>query len=183
MNIKLITEIFRARPKSLVFILVLALVNIGLYIYVSAYQAPRLAALQSEWFEKRRLAGGGVARDAAAVYRQGTKDLAAWNARIPLKKEFARFIGDLFESAANNALTVGGVTYKPVPIPDDKNLLAFSISFNVSGKYAGVKSFMADLGRLREIMTIDNISLNNTKPTEESVDMKLLLTAYFRMEG
>ncbi|KAF0218294.1 MAG: hypothetical protein FD174_3047 [Geobacteraceae bacterium] len=183
MNIKFIEDLFKARRKSFLVILVLALVDTGLYIYASAYQTPHLAALQNEWFEKRRLAGGGVAQDAATVYRQGTKDLAAWNARIFSKKEFARFVGELFEAAANNALTVGGVTYKPEPIKDEKNLLAFSIVFNVSGKYAAVKSFIADLARLREIVIIENIALNNSKLTEESVSMKLQLTAYFRMEG
>ncbi len=183
MNIKFIVEIFKARRNFFIVILVLALLNAGLYIYAAAYQTPHLAAMQSEWFEKRRLAAGGVTQDAAAVYRQGTKDLAAWDARIPSKKEFARFVGELFEAAANNALTVGGVTYKPEPVKEEKNLLTFSISFNVSGKYAAVKSFIADLSRLREILTIDNVSLNNTKLTEESVSMRLQLTAYFRMEG
>lgn len=182
MNLKFVKEVIRARQKTFILLAILALLDIVLYIYASAYQTPHLADLQNEWFEKRRLTSGGVAQDAAAVYRQGMKDLAVWNARIAPKKDFTRFIGDLFETAANNALVVGGVTYKPVLTKQEK-LVAFSIGFNVSGKYASVKSFIADLGRLRDIMTIDNISLNNSKLTEETVDMKLQLTTYFRLEG
>ncbi|MGA2151044.1 MAG: type 4a pilus biogenesis protein PilO [Geobacteraceae bacterium] len=61
-------------------------------------------------------------------------------------------------------------------------MLAYSIGFNVSGKYAAIKSFIADIERLRAIAVINNISLNG-KAAEESVDMKLQLTAYFRVEG
>ena len=91
-------------------------------------------------------------------------------------------IGDIFETAASNSLKVGGITYKPAPNKDE-NLLAYSIAFNVTGKYAAVKSFLADLMRSREIMTIDNISLNSISATEDSDDLRVQLTAYFRMEG
>ncbi len=182
MTVKFIVQIFRARPKSFMFVALLVLVNVGLYVYVSMHQDPRLAALQNAWFEKRRAAEKGALKDTAEVYRQGSADLATWRARIAPKKDFARVVGEIFETAASNSLKVGGVTYKPVPIKDE-NLLAYSIGFNVSGKYGAVKSFLADLMRVREIMIIDNVSLNSSSATEDSVDLKVQLTAYFRTEG
>ncbi len=119
--------------------------------------------------------------DSADVYRQGTADLATWRARIYPKKEFARFIGEIFETATNNSLKVGAITYKPQQVKGE-DLLAYSFGFNVSGKYAAIKSFIADIQRLREIAVIDNISLSG-KATEESIEMRLQLTAYFRVEG
>ena len=181
MNFTMLRQIIMARRNSFIAISVLILINIGLYIYSSAYLEPRVALLQNKWSEKRLLAAGGAVVDSAAVYRQGIADLAAWRARIYPKKEFARFIGEIFETATNNTLKVGPITYKLQPVKGE-DLLAYSIAFNVSGKYAAVKSFIADIERLREIAVIDGISLN-AKTTDESIDLKLQLTAYFRVEG
>ena len=181
MNFTLLRQIINTRRNFFIAIFVLIIINIGLFLYSSAYLEPKLVFLQNKWSEKRLIAAGESGIDAAAVYQQGTSDLAAWRARIYPKKDFARFIDELFESATNNTLKVGAITYKPQPVKGE-NLLAYSIGFNVSGKYAAIKSFIADIQRLREIAVIDNISLNG-KTTEESVDMKLQMTAYFRMEG
>lgn len=181
MNFAMLRQIIASRRISFIAIFVLVLINIGGYICSSAYLEQRVAFLQNKWSEKRLLAAGGAVMDAPAVYRQGTADLAAWRARIYPKKEFARFIGELFENATNNSLKVGAITYKPQLIKGE-DLLAYSIGISVSGKYAAIKSFIADIERLREIAVIDNLSLNG-KATEESIDMKLQLTAYFRVEG
>ena len=181
MNFNILWQNIKARQKSFICIFILITINIGLYIYSSAYLGPNVAALQKEWSEKRALTAGGSVPDAASIYRQGKGDLAAWRGRIYPKKDFARFIGDLFETATNNTLRVGTITYKADPIKDE-NILAYSIGFNVSGKYAAIKSFIADIERLRAIAVINNISLNG-KAAEDSVDMKLQLTAYFRVEG
>jgi type IV pilus assembly protein PilO len=157
------------------------LINICLYLSSSVYLGPQVASLQNNWSEKRLLAAGGAGMDEAAFYRQGTADLVVWRTRIYPKKEFARFIGELFETATNSTLKVGSIAYKPQPIKSE-GLLAYSIDFNVSGKYAAIKSFIADIEHFREICVIDDISLNG-KATEESVDMRLQLTAYFRVEG
>lgn len=182
MKIEFLKEVYRERRKTLLILLALLLLNAGAYLYTVFYQAPRLSVLHRQVAEKQQLHSGGVTQDAAAIYRQGKTDLATWRARIAPKKDFTRLIGELFELAASNSLKIGGVTYKPVPLKEE-NMLAFSIGFNVTGKYAAIKSFIADLARSREIMHIDSLALNNSKPTEEAVDMKLQLTAYFRLEG
>lgn len=181
MNMKVIKEVVKARPKTFVLIFVLMLSNVALYVYASAYHKPRLINLQNTWFEKRKSAAGGPALDTASVYRQGKDDLQAWRARIIPKKAFARFVGSLFETAADNALTFTGVTYKTLQLPDE-NLVAYAMDFNVSGKYSGIKRFMADIGRMREMMTIDNVSLSSSKTTEDTVALKVQLTVYLRPE-
>ncbi len=181
MNFRMLRQIIASRRKSLIGIALLIGANIALYVCSSSYLEPQVSSLQNKWSEKRRLAAAEGTMDAAAIYRQGTTDLAAWRERIYPKKDFARFIGDLFEAAGNNSLKVGAITYQPKPNKNE-NLLVYSIGFNVSGKYAAIKSFIADVEKLREMAVIDNVSLN-AKSTEEKVDMKLQLTAYFRMEG
>lgn len=182
MNVKLLWDIIKSRPKSLAVVLLLVILNCVLFFYSSFSQQPRLQNLRQQWAEKRRAAGSGGVRDAAGIYRQGTEDLAKWRGRITPKKDFARLIGTLFDMASNSSLKVGAVSYRPVPVKQD-NLLAFTISFSASGKYAAVKSFIADLMRSKEILTLDNITLSSTKLTEEAIDMKIELTAYFRTEG
>ncbi len=181
MNYGIIRQIFVARRNWFIAIFIMILMNGGLYLYYSAYLEPRLALLQREWSDKRLAAAGGTPLDTAVVYRQGKADLASWRERIYPKKDFARFIGDLFESATNNSLKVGAINYKPAQLKDE-GLLAFTVDFNVSGKYAAIKSFISDLERLREMVVINNISLSG-KNTEEEVGMKLQLTAYFKVEG
>jgi len=181
MKLTMLRQIINSRRNSFIAISVLILINFGLYFYSFAYLGPRLASLEKKWSEKRVLAAEGAVLDEAAIFRQGTTDLAALRTRIYPKKDFTRFIGEIFETATNNTLKIGSITYKPQPVKGE-DLLAYSIGFNVSGKYAAIKSFIADIERLREIAVIDNISLSG-KTTEESIEMKLQLTAYFRMEG
>lgn len=180
MNIKVAQLILKARVRSFVAIVVLLLMNAGLYVYSVVYLTPHLAALQSKWFEQRQLAGGAASMDAAAVYRQGTIDLTAWRARISPQNEFVRFVGDLFETSTRNKLKVGSITYKPLPLKEE-SLLAYSVDLKVSGNYASVKSFIADVGRLQDFAVIDNIAINSGNAAGESVDLRLQLTAYFRV--
>lgn len=182
MNETLVKEVIKTRSRSLIVIAVLLLANAGLYVYLSFYQRPQLAAEQSRMFAARKAKNTGISKDATAVYQTGIADLETWNKRITAKKEFARVIGNLMDNARHNSLAVKGVTYKPSPVKGER-LLIYSISFDVAGKYAGVKSFIADVSRMHDIIVIDNISLNNSKMTEEYVDLRLELSAYFRMEG
>jgi type IV pilus assembly protein PilO len=181
MNVKVVKEIIKAQPKTFIVIFTLALLNSCLWAYAAAYQKPRLEDLQRNWFEKRKSATGGALLSIAADYQQGERDLKAWRARIIPKKEFARFAGSLFETAANNSLAFKGVSYRVTQYKDE-NLAAYLLDFNVTGKYAAVKSFIADIGRMREIMTIDNISLNNSGEKGDAVALKVQLTVYLRME-
>ena len=182
MNIKAVKEIIKARPKTFILICALFLLNICFYLYAAVYQKPRLESLQAQWLEKRKSAADAAVAGILSGYQQGEGDLKAWRARIIPKKEFAKFVGSLFETAASNSLAFKGVSYKVSQIKDE-NLAAYSLDFNVTGKYAAIKSFISDIGRMREIITIDNISLNNGSETEDTVALKLQMTVYLRMEG
>jgi type IV pilus assembly protein PilO len=182
MTIDFVKRIISLRRVSFIGLAFLAIFDIGVYTYIHACQAPRLAALQNQWFEKRRLVHGGDMLDAAGIYQRGVADLATWRARISTRKDFARVVGELFETAANNSLAMGSIGYKPA-IFKEEQLLAYAVSLNVSGKYASIKSFISDLCNSREMMTVDNISLSNTSATEETVDLRVQMTLYCRAEG
>jgi type IV pilus assembly protein PilO len=182
MNFKLISEIFVARRKSFLCIIGLLVLNIVLLGYLSLYQKPRLAAEQNEWFKRRQAASNETLANAAETYSRGTLDLATWRGKILQKKDFAGFLNELFEASANSNLPLKAISYKPSLIKDE-NLISYVITFSVSGKYPAIKSFIADLGRMPHMVTVDTISLTNSSPTEESVDLRVQITTYLRMEG
>lgn len=179
MNIQVAKETFKAQPKTFVLIFALFVANVCLFTYAAIYQNPQLVRLQGTWFEKRKVPTSAGSAD---VYRQGVSDLKAWRDRIVPKKDFAKFLGDLFETASHNSLAFKGVSYKVAQLKEE-NLVAYVLDFNVTGKYAAVKSFISDLGRMREIMAIDNLSLNNSNVIGDTVDMKVQMTVYLRLEG
>jgi type IV pilus assembly protein PilO len=180
MNMAYLQEILRTRSRTLILILVLLILNIALMVFQNLYQQPKLSSLQNEWFTKRKTAGSVL--DRGAAFDQGNADIVRWKALIPPKRDLARIVGEVYEMARSNSLSVGGITYKTEHVKSEK-LLTYVIGLTVSGRYAAVKSFIGDMSRLRDIVTIDAISLNNTKLTEETVSLKLNLTIFLRQEG
>lgn len=182
MNVRFLKEIIKAQPRTFSLIMVLVLSNVSLFAYASWYQVPRIESLQGQRLEKRKAVRGGAVQDIAAIYQQGERDLKVWQGRIIQKREFARFLGSLFETAANNSLVFKGMSYKASQLKEEKNLITYSLDYNVSGKYAAAKSFISDILRMREIVTIDNLSLSNANATEDAVALRVQMTLYLRME-
>jgi type IV pilus assembly protein PilO len=181
MNIKAVKEVIKLQPRTFILIAVLFLLNIGLFLFAAVYQKPRLESLQTQWFDKRKLATGGAVADTAAVYQQGVKDLKTWQERIIPKRGFARFVGRLFEVAANNSLSFNGISYKVQQLKE-QGLAAYTLDFSVAGKYGAVKSYLSDIERMPEIIAIENMALNNKATTEDAIDLKVQLTVYLRLE-
>lgn len=177
-----VREIVRQKWRLLGIILFLLLLNVTLGMVVSAYQLPVLAELQTKWNSTRLQAAGGGQMDAAALHRQGAADLEALQAKIPEKREFARVLADLLESAAVNAVEIGPISYKPVKIKEEK-LLSYQLSVSVNGSYAAVKSYLADLQENPELIVVDAVSFSNSDLYIENVVMDLHITVYLRGEA
>lgn len=174
-------EILSSYKRTIIVFLLLVSANVGLWCYITIFQEPRLVRLQSEWTEKRALGAGGRS-DISSLYHKGTADLAAFHDRIPEKREFTRMMMEIFEAAENNGLRVLGTTYKPSTLKDE-NLVVYGVTLGLEGKYAGIKSFLADLQCQRAMVTVDSLSLSGGKPTEESVNLRISLSAYLRPEA
>lgn len=172
-------EILRVKKIMLFVILTLVMLNIMLMALVGSYQDPALSTLQTKWNELRRQLASTGKSDAAALHRQGAADLEKLTARIPLKKEFGRVLGDLLESASTSGVVMGAIAYKPLSIKDE-NLLSYQLSLKVSGSYAAIKSYVADLQKYPELVVVDSLSLTNSDPFAESLTMDLHLTVYLR---
>lgn len=174
-------EIVRQKWRFLSIILFLLLFNIALGVVISAYQTPDLADLQTKWRDLRSRTARAGQVDAATLYRQGTLDLEKLKARIPEKREFARVLSDLLEAAANSAVEVGAISYKPVQIKEEP-LLSYQLALSVSGRYVAVKSYLFDLQNNQELIVVDSVSFSNKDLYSENVVMDLRVTVYLREE-
>ena len=175
----ILVEILHQKKIMLIVTLVLLLLNIALGAVVSTYQIPALDAVRSRWSDLRRQVALGNQVDAASLYRQGVEDLEKLTSKIPPKRDFARVLSELIEMASSSAVSMGAMTYKPLPVTAD-GLLPYQMSLSVGGGYAAVKSFLADLQKNSELLVVDSISLSNGDPYEEHVIMDLHITVYLR---
>jgi type IV pilus assembly protein PilO len=172
-------ETLRLNKRLLIAAAVLALVTLGLCVTVSTYQAPEIADAQLKWNDLRRRSASIGRGDVTSAYKQGQIDLAKLTDRIPLKRQFPRVLGDLIEAAASNGAVTGALTYKPEVVKGE-NLLDYGLTMKISGRYAAIKSFLADLLNTPELIVVEGFSLTNSDPFEEDVSMDLHLTVYLR---
>lgn len=172
-------EIVLQKWRILSIILALMLLNVTLGIVVSAYQLPLLAGLQTTWSDLRRQATRAGVADSATLHQQGSLDLEKLKKRIPEKREFARVLSELLESAASSAVEVGTISYKPVQIKEEA-LLSYQLSLSVSGRYAAVKSYLSDLQNNQELIVVDSVAFSNSDLFDENVTMALRITVYLR---
>jgi type IV pilus assembly protein PilO len=181
---KFITELIRTRRNWLVVIAFLAMADVGLYGFYLLKQSPEADRAHVKLFEKSRLLSSAGTSDQTSVYTQGKADLASFSSAIPPKKDFARTVGDIYEAAARNALSVGGTTFKPAAA-GEAGFVSYLLSMNVTGKYPGIKSFLSQLQSLPQSMIVEKVSLagGSGKGSEEIVNLRLDLTLFLQKEG
>jgi type IV pilus assembly protein PilO len=172
-------ELYHQKRRLLITVAALLALNIGLYVGISAYLAPSIITTQASWNDLRqRVAVAGKA-DVASVYRRGIDDLKKISTRIPAKRQFPRVLGDILDSAASSGVVTGAVSYKP-QVVKGQDLLAYGLSMSVSGSYAAVKSYLADLQKTSELIVLDSITLTNGDLFEENVVMEIRMTVYLQ---
>jgi type IV pilus assembly protein PilO len=88
-------------------------------------------------------------------------------------------LGEVMEAARNEGVATGDVTYKPSAVKDE-NLFFYEITMTVSGNYAELKSFLDSLQQIRQLLVIDQITMANSNPFAENINMALRLTVYLR---
>lgn len=172
-------EIIRQKWRHLSIILILLVLNLMMVVFVSVYQVPSLAELQIKWSTLRNQSARGGKVDAATLHHQGTVDLEKLKSRIPEKRDFARVLSGLLESASSSAVEIGSISYKPTVIKEE-SLLSYQLSLAVKGSYASVKSFLADLQKNPELSVVDTVSFSNNELFSENVVMNVQITVYLR---
>lgn len=172
-------ETLRLNRRLLIALAALMLFTLGLIVVQVGYQTPSIATAMSKWNDLRGKASALGRGDVTGAYQKGQIDLASLAERIPPKRDFPRILGELMESTAANGVSSGALTYKPETVKGE-NLLAYSLTMKISGRYAAVKSFLSDILSMPELIVVDGITLSNSDPFEEAVSMDLRLTVYLR---
>lgn len=184
MNFQTLLDMIAARRKSFAFIGFLALLALGLEVYISMYQRPELEKAQQAWFAKRDAMARGETLADAARYQRGVSDLEEFNKRLIPKKDFAQFLGRIYDTAKSKSVTIDGMGYKPSKgVIKGTRITTYGVSFSAVGKYAAVKSFLAEVQRYPEMVTVDSISIGNTSLTQENVTLNMQTTVYLLTEG
>lgn len=175
---QVILEIVRQRRRILTVVLVLLVLNITVLVYLKGYLAPAIGDAQAKWGDLRRRVAVAGQNNASTVYRRGKADLEQLRTRIPLKNQFPRLLGGIFDTASSDSVNVRSVTYKPAAVKDNPALLSYGLSLSVSGSYAAVKNFLADMQKNGELVIIDSMTMSNNDPYEENIVMDLHVTMY-----
>jgi type IV pilus assembly protein PilO len=176
---QVLQELVLQKRRLLIVLSTLLLLNILLYIATNFYLTPAIVSSQKSWNDLRqRLAVAGKA-DVASVYRRGVDDLKKISAKTPAKRQFARVLGDLLDSAASSGVVTGAVSYRSQTVKG-QDLLAYNVTMSVSGSYAAVKSFLADLQKISELVVVDSVSFANSDMFEENVVMDIRVSIYLQ---
>jgi len=175
----ILLEIFRQKKRSLLLVTFLVLANIAVFVGINYYLSPAATGLQIKWNELRLKVAENGRVDINALYKQGQVDLDKIAERVPAKRHFPRVLGDILDTAASNNVSSGNISYKQEVVKDQK-LLAYVVTMNVNGSYAGVKSFLADILVAEELIVIDNLTISQSDAMTENVTMGLNMTVYMR---
>lgn len=184
MNFSILKQILFLRKRTIIAIAVLFAAALSLQLFIDLYQAPRVEKLESEWMKQRELEGRTAGhQDRETLYRNGLADLEKFRAKIYPKTQFARFIGELYETASKNSLELNSITYKPSLGKEDP-LLNYALTLTVSGKYTQLKRFIYDLGAGGgNILVIDSISMTASGASSDAVQLQVQITSWFKMEA
>lgn len=172
-------EIVRVKKNPLLLLALLLLINVAMLGAINNYLLPENSSLQMKWGELRRKVAVDGRMDINALYKQGKADLDKLQERIPLKRQFPAMLGEMLETADSNNVTTGNISYKPDAVKG-QNLLAYTLSMNVGGSYAGIKSFLSDIMEMKELVVIDKLAITQSDQTSERVIMSLQMTIYIK---
>lgn len=175
-------ELIRLKRRPLIAVTLLALVTLALSVAVDGYQEPKIADALTKWSELRRQVALRDQPDVAGEYRQAGIDLGTVRNRIVPRRQFARLLSEILEQAASSGVVTGQLSYKPRAIKEE-HLLAYTVTMSVSGRYAAVKSFLADMLSSRELVVVEDFSMANNDLFQEKVTMDLHLTVYLREDA
>jgi len=176
---QVIIELISQNRRMLIAAGIMLLLNIGLWSISAYYLGPAVSSAQTSWNDLRQRVAVAGRADVQNVYQRGLQDLKKFSDHIPAKRQFPRVLGDILDAAASSGVVTGSVSYKPQAIKNE-DLLSYTLSMNVAGGYAALKSFLSDLQKYRELVVIDGLGLTNSDLYEENVSMDLKLTIYLQ---
>lgn len=175
----ILLELLQEKRAALIAILALVVANIISFMLWTNYINPRLITSTERYENLRKISILEGKADSSTLYKRGVDDLKTLSERIPTKRQFPQLLSEIMELASSNSVTVGTMNYKPEQVKED-NLLEYSVTLSVTGKYSAIKSFLGDMLLKKEMLVIEEPSFANSDPFEEAVSLNLKMTIYLQ---
>jgi Tfp pilus assembly protein PilO len=169
---------------------VLALLGLNAALF-AAYTLPRL--VQARTLESRREAlgaqvererqRGAAARERAGAVRDNERDSRRFYREVvgSREKTLLPLLRRLAEIASQLGLRPSNSSYKPDEVKGAP-LTRFVITLPITGTYREVVSFLDQLERLPQFVTVDRLAIRGPSAGDGPTDLDLTLSAYFLAE-
>lgn len=159
--------------------MLILLVNLAFYTAVIQRQRDRVGRLEAVYSQKRNPAGLGLEGERIAGYMVAGEEVKEFEASLPPKEEFVERLKEMHDLLERHGLTMDRITFKPEAV-GSLNLWKYTSAFDVTGRYAQLKGFIADLQNSPHLFCLEKLSFINRSSTRETVDMKLEVATYFK---
>lgn len=169
-----------------VLLLVLFTGSIALFVVNQQLISPGVAALERDYIDLQQRSKQARQLKAAAdnpmsVYQRGKADLDRFMAMIPAQQQFTALVAELFKMSEAAGLEISSVNYQPKELKDQQ-LLQYGLSFSVTGQYAQLKKFIAQIETSNRIVAIESIALRGKPEDDRGVSLQLQLVTFFKAD-
>ena len=153
--------------------------NLVFFIVIGGHQRDRMNTLQNLYQAKRKITLPKKKDDNQQRLIQAKEDIQHFKKELPPRTQFAGDAAELYETLHRHPLSVGNIVYKPEGA-GAQNLVKYSTSFTVKGKYNDLKAFLGDIQESKTLFSIESLSFTNRSKDEQSVDMIIKIATYLR---
>ncbi len=159
--------------------LFLMIFNIAVYIVVIKNQRKEIINLQDRYTaERKKSVSLSRKNDAVIRYYKAKESLTVFREKLPAMETIADQVRQIKDIVNRHGLSAEKMTFKPDREKTFK-LWKYTASFTVSGTYAKLKTFLADVQNLHSIFCIEDLSLSRFDDTKR-VKMRLRIATYCR---
>lgn len=116
-----------------------------------------------------------------AVYRENERGLGAFAKRLLGKKEFERFLGELFDFSQQAGLMLERINYDP-EMHDKPGILEYRLRFNVGGRYEQIRKFISLLENSPRMIAIRTLRFSGKEKEGEGISVTMEIDTFFRLE-
>jgi Tfp pilus assembly protein PilO len=157
----------------------LFVINLLFFALIKNAERKKIAELYSVYETMRKIRVPERKDTAKARAQEGKEDIRNFTEALPQRLMFPEIIKEIFEALSRHGLPATNMSYKPEAV-DFQKLLKYTTSFTVSGKYASLKAFLADIQNSKTLFCIESISFTNQSKAEELVSLNLKIAIYLR---
>jgi Tfp pilus assembly protein PilO len=157
----------------------LLVVNCVFFVMTWNAERTKITELSAAYETKRKNRMSENRDTGQARILRAKEDIRNFIETLPQRLAFPDMVREIFEALSRHGLTAGNMSYKPEDVGFE-NLIRYTTSFSVNGKYPALKAFLADIQNSKRLYCIENVSFTNQSKGEEMVDLNLKISFYLR---